>query len=62
MKIITLLVIGALIATIVAMIAGISSMVKNGEVGHHTSEQWMAARVGLQAGAISLLALALFGW
>jgi hypothetical protein len=61
MKIITLLVIGAAIATVVALIAGISSMVKGGAVGHHTSEEWMAARVGLQAGAISLLAFALFG-
>ena len=61
MKIITLLVIGAAIATVVALIAGIGSMVKDGEIGHHTSEQWMAARVGLQAGAISLLAFALFG-
>ncbi len=62
MKIITLLVIAAVLATVVALIAGVSSMVKDGEVAHHTSEQWMAARVGLQAGAIALLAFALFGW
>lgn len=61
MKIITLMVIGVAIATVLALIAGISSMVKSGEVAHHTSEEWMAARVGLQAGAISLLAFALFG-
>ncbi len=62
MKIITLLVIGAVIATVAALVAGIVSMVKHGEVGHHTSEEWMAARVGLQAGAVTLLAFALFGW
>jgi hypothetical protein len=62
MQINTVLVVAALAATVVALVAGVASMVKNGEIAHHTSEQWMAARVGLQAGAVSLIAFALFGW
>ncbi len=55
-----ILVVLAVLAVIVSLAAGISSMVSDGEVAHRRSEQWMTWRVGLQAAAVVLLLIALF--
>jgi Hypoxia induced protein conserved region len=49
MSFLTLMVIVAMVATIAALALGVSSMVRDGEVGHLDSEHWMAIRVFLQA-------------
>ncbi|MBI3042439.1 MAG: twin transmembrane helix small protein [Betaproteobacteria bacterium] len=59
MTMMTALVLTALLATIGSLIAGITSMATDGEVGHLRSEQWMGARVGFQALALLLIVLAL---
>lgn len=59
MSMMTALVFAALFATIGSLVAGITSMATNGEVGHYKSEQWMGWRVGFQALALLLIALAL---
>ena len=47
-----------LAATVFALAAGISSMVADGEVAHHRSEEWMVARVIAQGVALLFVALA----
>lgn len=59
MSIMTALVLAALFATIGSLIAGITSMATDSEVGHANSLQWMARRVGFQALALLLIVLAL---
>ena len=59
MSVMTALVIAALFATIGSLIAGITSMATDGEVGHASSLQWMFRRVGFQALALLLIVLAL---
>jgi hypothetical protein len=49
MSFVTLMVIATMVATIAALGLGVSSMVRDGEVGHLDSEHWMAIRVFLQA-------------
>ena len=56
MNFLTVVVLAAVLATLVALVSGISSMVADGEVGHLDSNQWMVRRVSLQAVAF-LLAL-----
>jgi hypothetical protein len=55
----TVLVLAALLATVGSLVAGISSMATDGEVGHLRSEQWMLRRVEFQALALLLIAIAL---
>ena len=59
MSILTLLILGAAVATVVSLVAGITSMARDGEVGHRTSAQWMIWRVVFQAAALVLILLAL---
>jgi hypothetical protein len=47
-------------ATIGAVIFGVSSMVRDGKVGHLDSEHWMAIRVFLQATTVVVLVVALY--
>jgi hypothetical protein len=46
-------------ATLYAFASGISAMAVDGEVGHHSSVEWMAMRVGFQALAVAAVLLAL---
>ena len=57
----TLLVVVAVVATIVSLASGISSMAFDDEVGHRTSAEWMTWRVVFQAAAFVLILLALLG-
>ena len=59
MTMMTAFVLAAMAATIGSLIAGISSMATDSEVGHLSSVQWMGARVGFQALALLLIVLAL---
>jgi hypothetical protein len=60
-KLLTLLIGLAAMATVVTLVLGISSMAsKSGEVAHRTSERWMAWRVALQGAALALLLVALY--
>jgi len=58
MNFLTLVVIVATLATIVALGLGISSMVRDGEIAHFDSEHWMASRVVLQAVVVLALVAA----
>jgi hypothetical protein len=60
MSFVTLMVIVAMVATIGSLIFGVSSMVRDGEVGHLDSEHWMAIRVVLQVTTVVVLAVALY--
>lgn len=60
MNLLTLLVILAALATITALVCGISAMTSGGEVGHRRSEEWMVWRVGLQALTLALMVFALY--
>lgn len=55
MGLFTFVLLAATVATVVALVLGISSMAKGGEVAHLDSEHWMMRRVGMQA--IAVLAL-----
>ena len=59
MSMMTALVLAALIATVGSLVAGITSMATDSEVGHLSSLQWMVRRVGFQALALVLIVLAL---
>jgi hypothetical protein len=58
MNFLTLVVIVATLATIVALGLGISSMVRDGEIARFDSEHWMASRVVLQAVVVLALVAA----
>lgn len=60
MEMLTLLVLLAMLATVTALAAGVTSMAYDGEVGHRTSAQWMVMRVGFQAVAFLLILLSFF--
>ena len=60
MKIITVLIILVLIATVVSMVIGVGSMAKGGAYDDKHSGQFMNARIIFQAVAAILLMLALF--
>jgi Hypoxia induced protein conserved region len=51
----TLVVIAAMLATIAALVFGVASMVRDGEVGHLDSEHWMVVRVLLQVTAVAAM-------
>lgn len=59
MDLITALVLAMLVATVVSLVAGISSMATDSEVGHLNSAQWMVRRVEFQGLALLLIVLAL---
>lgn len=59
MSVMTILIFLALAATVFSLISGISAMAAHGEVGHHTSNQWMFRRVGFQALTVLLLIVAM---
>ena len=50
----------AVIATVVSLVGGISSMAVAHDIGHTDEEHWMIRRVVLQGVAILLLALVSF--
>ena len=60
MTFLTLMVTVALVGTIGALVFGVSSMVRDGEVGHVDSEHWMEIRVFLQTATIVIVAIALY--
>ena len=47
-------------ATIVALVLGVTSMLRDGEVGHPDSEHWMATRVFLPVTAVVALVAAFY--
>ena len=59
MSMITALVLVAMLATIGSLVAGVTSMATDGEVGHHTSAEWMGLRVAFQAVALLMILIAL---
>ncbi len=59
MDILTLFVMLAVAATVIALTSGIISMVVDHEIGHNDSLAWMKWRVGAQAVAFVLVLLAL---
>jgi hypothetical protein len=53
------LVAAAVGGTLYAFVSGISAMAVDGQVGRHSSVEWMAMRVGFQALAVAAVLLAL---
>ena len=60
MSFFTFAVLAAVLATIVALVSGITSMARNGEVGHLSSGQWMVRRVLFQGIALVLVLVAIY--
>lgn len=60
MSFFTVVVLAAMLATVVALISGISSMASDGEVGHADSGHWMVRRVAFQAVAFLLVLAAIY--
>lgn len=60
MSFLTVLVLAAMLATVVALASGISSMATNHEVGYLDSAHWMEWRVAFQAIAILLVLFAIY--
>jgi hypothetical protein len=60
MSFFTVVVLAAVLATVVALASGISSMVADHQVGHLDSARWMVRRVEFQAVAILLVLLAVY--
>ena len=59
MELLTLMIIGALLATIAALGAGVVGMVRGGDYNSEHATQLMASRVGFQGLALVLMLLAL---
>jgi hypothetical protein len=60
MSIMTFLIIAAMLGVLASLVLGITSMARHGPVAHHTSSEWMSARVGFQAIALALLITAIW--
>jgi hypothetical protein len=60
MNFLTLMVAVAVLGTIMALVFGVASMVRHGEVGHLDGEHWMAMRVLLQVTAVMALVGAVY--
>lgn len=60
MSFFTVVVLAAVLATVVALVSGISSMATDHQVGHLDSAHWMVRRVGFQAVAFLLVLLAIY--
>ncbi len=59
MNMFTLLVFVAVALTVVSLGTGIVSMIRDGEVGHFGSAQWMGWRVAFQALAVVMVLMAM---
>ena len=60
MSFFTVVVLAAVLATVVALVSGISSMATDHEVGHVDGAHWMVRRVAFQAAAFLLVLLAIY--
>ena len=60
MSFFTVVVFAAMLATLVALASGISSMATGREIGHLDSAHWMEWRVAFQAVAILLVLFAVY--
>lgn len=60
MSFFAMLILATVLATVVALASGISSMVANHQVGHADSVHWMIRRVEFQAAAILLVLIAVY--
>lgn len=60
MSFFAVVVLAAMLATVVALASGLSSMVTNHQVGHADSVHWMIRRVEFQAAAILLVLVAVY--
>jgi uncharacterized membrane protein SirB2 len=60
MNFFTVVVVAAVLATVVALVSGISSMVTDHQVRHVDSAHWMVRRVAFQAVAFLLVLLAIY--
>lgn len=60
MSFFTAVVLATMLATFIALVTGISSMVADRQVAHADSVHWMARRVEFQAVAILLLLIAVY--
>ena len=60
MTIMTILIIAAILAVLASLGMGVASMAHNGPVGHHTSAEWMTARVVFQVIALGLILTAVW--
>lgn len=61
MNMLTLFILVAVVASIFALVSGISAMAHDNEVSHEASARWMTWRVAFKAGAIALILLAMLG-
>ncbi|MHB8667252.1 MAG: twin transmembrane helix small protein [Burkholderiales bacterium] len=60
MNFFTVVVLAAMLATVFALISGITSMASDGEVGHADSGRWMTRRVAFQAIAFLLVLVSIY--
>ena len=60
MSFFTVVVLATILATVVALVSGISSMVTDHQVGHVDSLHWMVRRVEFQAVAILVVLVAVY--
>lgn len=60
MSFFVVVVVAAMLATVVALATGLSSMVANHQLGHANSVHWMIRRVEFQAVAILLVLIAVY--
>jgi len=60
MSFLTVVVLAAMLATVVSLISGISSMAVNHDIGHIDSAHWMEWRVTFQAIAFVLILFAIY--
>lgn len=60
MSFFAVVVVAAMLATIIALATGLSSMVANHQVAHADSVHWMIRRVEFQAVAILLVLIAVY--
>ncbi len=59
MDLLTVMIMVAAFLTLVTLAGGVSAMATDGEIAHHTSGEWMFARVGAQALTLFLIGLSL---
>jgi len=60
MNFLTFMVFAAILATVVALISGISSMATGHDIGHRDGAHWMVNRVAFQAVAFLLALFAIY--
>jgi hypothetical protein len=60
MSVVTLLIIAAALCVVGSLGMGVAAMARHGEVGHHTSAQWMTMRVAFQGLALALILLSVW--